>query len=112
MKTSAISVPLVAAVTSSTIPSRSRRKLPSQFVDERSQQFVDLDTVLASLRQQRIADDALVIGVLIHGIIGGFLEFVPLGANIRHQLGLCVARAGQGSHPCGRAPPRRCAPKG
>ncbi len=44
--------------------------------------------MVAGLRNKRVADDALVVGIFIHGVIGSLLKFAALGADCRHQLGL------------------------
>src|ERR1700732_5049111 len=63
-------------------------QLVPQFADERNQQVIDLDAVIARLRQQRIAENALVVGIFVYRLVGGVLEFVSLCANRRHQFGL------------------------
>src|SRR5205807_10587049 len=63
-------------------------KLRSQFADKGIQQLVDFDTVVASQREQRIADDTLVVGIFVDGVVRRFIEFVALGSNDGDELGL------------------------
>ena len=67
--------------------------------------------MLASLGQKRIAEDALIIGISVHRIVGGLLESVALGADLCYQSRFCFASCSS-SRPCECALPQRCARRG
>ena len=44
--------------------------------------------MVASEREQRIADDTLVVGIFVDGVVRRLFEFVALGSNDGDELGL------------------------
>ena len=50
--------------------------------------MVNHNTVLARLREQRIAHNTAIIGVCVDGVSGGFLELSELGSDVGHELGI------------------------
>ena len=61
-------------------------RLAGQLGDDRGEQPIDRQTVLARLRQQRIPDHPAVVGVFVDGLGGQRLVLVELAANRRDAL--------------------------
>ena len=62
-----------------------------QLIDERREQVVDLDTALTGLRQQLVAKDAMVGGVFVDRLVGGFFVLGTLGAQLGDKPRFAIA---------------------